>query len=93
MLAGRFGVSALGDLSFTDAVEARAALALGRIRPLTQVLGVARRAADGRVLEVELKRGAREGWLYEVTVLARDGRYFEIEIDAGDATLRRLRRR
>ena len=90
---GRLDVSALADLSKDDAADARAALAAGRIRPLADILGVVRDTSAGRVLEVELRRGPWGSWTYEVTVIGRDGRYSEIEVDAGDARLRSVRRR
>lgn len=57
------------------------ALAGGEIRPLTDVLAVAREKLPGEVIKVELER--EDGvWVYEVKVLTTSGRRREIEINA-----------
>ncbi|MFC3124991.1 PepSY domain-containing protein [Pseudoroseomonas globiformis] len=60
---------------------ARQALQRGEIRPLEEVLAVARRAVPGDIVGVELDRD--DGmWIYEIKVLTERGRRREIEIDA-----------
>jgi uncharacterized membrane protein YkoI len=53
----------------------------GEIRPLTEVLAVAKEKLPGEVIKVELER--EDGiWVYEVKVLTTSGRRREIEINA-----------
>lgn len=61
----------------------------GRVRPLSEVLALARRIAPGKVIDVELEsdvgiddggRGPR--WVYEIEVLTEDNRVIELEVDA-----------
>jgi uncharacterized membrane protein YkoI len=53
----------------------------GQIRPLSEVLAVAREKLPGEVVKIELERedGA---WVYEIKVLTPSGRRREIEINA-----------
>lgn len=81
------------DLPEEDARQARLALSAGRIRPLADILGVARGAADGRVLDVALRRDFFGSWTYRVTLLSRDGRYSDVSIDAGGGDVLAVRRR
>lgn len=66
---------------------ARQALERGEIRPLDEVLAVARGAVAGDVVGVELERDDGR-WIYEIKVLTAAGRRREIEIEA--TTLRIL---
>jgi uncharacterized membrane protein YkoI len=53
----------------------------GQIRPLSEVLAVAREKLPGEVVKIELER--EDGvWVYEIKVLTRSGRRREVEIDA-----------
>jgi uncharacterized membrane protein YkoI len=57
------------------------ALKSGEIRPLTDVLAVARDKLPGEVIKVELDRD--DGvWVYEIKVLTSSGKRREIEINA-----------
>ena len=57
------------------------ALKSGEIRPLTDVLAVARDKLPGEVIKVELDRD--DGvWVYEIKVLTDSGKRREIEINA-----------
>ncbi|QUS40644.1 peptidase M4 [Tardiphaga alba] len=57
------------------------ALNSGDIRPLTEVLAVARDKLPGEVIKVELDRD--DGvWVYEIKVLTASGKRREIEINA-----------
>jgi len=64
-----------------DHDEARAAHARGETLSLTQILPLALRTVPGEVLDVELER--EDGRLvYEIEILARDGRVRQVELDA-----------
>lgn len=53
----------------------------GAIKPLSEVLAVARRHVPGEVVKVELER--EDGiWVYEIKILTPSGRRREVEIDA-----------
>lgn len=53
----------------------------GDIRPLSDVLAVAREKVPGEVVKVELER--EDGvWVYEVKILTPTGRRREVEINA-----------
>ena len=53
----------------------------GEIRPLSEVLSVARAQVPGEVVKVELER--EDGiWVYEIKVLTPSGRRREVEINA-----------
>jgi len=53
----------------------------GDIRPLSDVLAVAREKVPGEVVKVELER--EDGvWIYEVKILTPAGRRREVEINA-----------
>jgi uncharacterized membrane protein YkoI len=53
----------------------------GQIRPLSEVLAVAREKLPGEVVKIELER--EDGvWVYEIKVLTRSGRRREVEINA-----------
>lgn len=57
------------------------ALKSGEIRPLTDVLAVAREKLPGEIIKVELDRD--DGvWVYEIKVLTESGKRREIEINA-----------
>jgi len=57
------------------------ALKSGEIRPLTDVLAVAREKLPGEVIKIELDRD--DGvWVYEIKVLTDSGKRREIEINA-----------
>lgn len=53
----------------------------GEVRPLSEVLTVARAKVPGEVVKVELDR--EDGiWVYEIKVLTASGRVRELDIDA-----------
>jgi len=63
----------------------------GELRPLSEVLTLARRVAAGKVIDVELEsdvdldddEGQRAPrWVYEIEILTEDNRVVELEIDA-----------
>jgi uncharacterized membrane protein YkoI len=53
----------------------------GEVRPLSEVLAVARGKFPGEVVKVELER--EDGiWVYEIKILTASGRVRELEINA-----------
>lgn len=72
-----------------DHEVARAALARHEILPLTRILALAAQKVPGDVLKVELEDD--DGRLvYELKVLARDGRLRELKIDARSGALLKI---
>jgi uncharacterized membrane protein YkoI len=57
------------------AVETRQAL------PLTRIMSIAQEAVPGEIVEIELDN-QNDRLIYEVKILARNGRVREVEIDA-----------
>lgn len=61
----------------------------GAVRPLSEVLEVARRVSAGKVIDVELESdvdmddaGREPRWVYEVEILNEQNHVVEVEIDA-----------
>lgn len=79
-----FGASA--QASPKDQDQARAALEAGQIRPISEILTKASAEVPGDVVEVELEQ-ERGRWIYELKIIAPDGRLLEVEMDASDASL------
>lgn len=75
-----------------DHDQARAAVRAGEILPLPVLLERLQRSHPGQVLEIELEReGPR--WIYEIHLLAADGRLLRLEVDARTAELLSQRQR
>lgn len=53
----------------------------GEILPLQQILAQINSKQSGRVLEVDLER-VNERYVYEIELLAEDGKVWEYEVDA-----------
>ena len=73
-----------------DHDRARLALSRGEVRPLAEILAKVAREAPGEVVEVEFERRGHhgsEGWIYEIKVLADDGRVQEVKVDAASGTI------
>ncbi|MCZ8097903.1 MAG: hypothetical protein O9972_08305 [Burkholderiales bacterium] len=64
-----------------DQDVAREAVAKGQAVPFDRVIGTVRQAMPGDILDVKVGRSA-SGLTYNVTVLARDGWYREVVVDA-----------
>jgi len=64
-----------------DHEAARAALARGEILPLPRILTIATGRVPGDVLEVELE-DEHGRLIYDLKILAKNGRVREVEIDA-----------
>lgn len=75
---------ALADRDDHD--RARRALEAGEVLPLSEILSAVEAAQPGRVIEVELERDDGR-WIYELELVAPDGRILEIEIDAATADI------
>ena len=71
-----------------DHDRARAALERGEVRPMTEVLAAVALEVPGDVVEVELER-EHGRWVYELKVIATDGRMREVLVDAASATVLR----
>jgi uncharacterized membrane protein YkoI len=69
------------DHKKSDHEAARAALARGEILPLPRILTIATGKVPGDVLEVELE-DEHGRLIYDLKILARNGRVREVEIDA-----------
>ena len=73
-----------------DHDRARHALQQGEVRPIAEIL---RRVADevpGEVIEVELEREkwlGKRRWVYEIKLIAQDGRLVEVLVDAATAEI------
>lgn len=77
-------VAALPPLEPEDGLDAgfaRAAVLDGRILPLDQILDILRRNFEGEVIEIQLEY-EEDALAYEFDLVSRDGRVFEVEIDA-----------
>lgn len=81
--AGRYGRHWDGE---HDHERARYALRRGEVRPIAEILASVATQVPGEVVEVEFERGEQDHgpprWLYELKVIATDGRLLEVEIDA-----------
>ena len=69
-----------------DHDRARAALGRGEVRPLAEILETVTTAVPGDIVEVELER-ERGTWVYELKVIAPDGRRLEVMVDAATGAL------
>jgi uncharacterized membrane protein YkoI len=67
-----------------DHDRARAALERGEVRPLEEILAAAAAEVPGEVVELELER-EHGRWVYELKVIAPDGRVLEVMVDAASA--------
>lgn len=78
-----------------DHERAREALAAGRILPLDSIVARARTEVQGDILDVELEDEDDGRFVYEIKMLAPEGRIEKLEYDASTGVLLRskLRRR
>jgi uncharacterized membrane protein YkoI len=79
---------ALGDPRDHDAV--RLAVERGEIRPLAEILTRIRDNLPGQIAGVEIERKAGR-WLYEFRVVGRQGRLFEVYVDARTGEIERIK--
>lgn len=73
-----------------EAERVRAAVQVGEILPLPQLLERLQRSHPGQVLEIELER--EDGrWIYEIKLLQAGGRLLKLEVDAKSGAVLRQR--
>ena len=71
-----------------DAV--RGAVERGEIKPLAQLLELAKDRLPGEIVSVEIER--KQGvWLYEFRVIDKSGRLFDVYVDAQSGEIRRTK--
>lgn len=64
-----------------DHDDARRAVEMRQALPLTRIMSIAQEAVPGEIIEIELDHDGDQ-LIYEVKILARNGRVREVEIDA-----------
>ncbi len=70
--------------------ELRQAVERGEIRSLADILAAVRDKLPGEVAGVEVERKGGH-WIYEFRVVDRNGRLFEVNVDARSATIERIK--
>ncbi|WP_373510155.1 PepSY domain-containing protein [Thiocapsa sp.] len=73
-----------------DHDRARHALQQGEVRPIAEILQRVADEVPGEVIEVELERKKWLGtgrWVYEIKLIAPDGRLVEVLVDASTAEM------
>jgi uncharacterized membrane protein YkoI len=73
-----------------DHDRARHALQQGEVRPIAEILRRVEAEVPGEVIEVELEREnvlGKRGWVYEIKLIAPDGRLLEVLVDAPTAEI------
>jgi uncharacterized membrane protein YkoI len=91
MLAGLLAAP-IAQASDKNHERARQAVQTGQVLPLPAVLEKLAATHPGQVLEVELERESdhgRDGWVYEIKLLQRDGQLVKLELDAKTAEVLR----
>jgi uncharacterized membrane protein YkoI len=72
-----------------DHLLAKRALEEGRVLPLADILAKVKARVPGKVIEVELE--VEDGILvYDLKVLAKNGRVKEVEVDAATGKIRKI---
>lgn len=82
-------VAARADDDHERALEA---LREGRILPVEAIIAAARKDFGGDVLDIELE-DEDEGFVYEIKLIADDGRIVKLDYDAATGRLLRVRQR
>ncbi len=86
MLAGPSPAKARRGRGRDDHEDAEAAVRSGQVRPLEEILAEIKKQYPGEVVGVEFE--SEQGmWVYEVKLIAPDGRYLEIYADARTAAI------
>jgi uncharacterized membrane protein YkoI len=75
------GTSFAGSKKRLNQDEVHEAVKSGQIRPLDEALAAAAKVLPGQVLKVEIER-KRGGLIYEIKIVAGQGRVREVELDA-----------
>lgn len=69
-----------------DRDEIREAVERHEVKPLDEVLATARGEIEGQIVGIEVER--RHGaWVYELRVIAPDGRLLDVYVDAATAKI------
>ncbi|WP_304303198.1 PepSY domain-containing protein [Chromatium okenii] len=90
LIAAMFSASGSADHRARPAGDsahdhARHALERGEVRPIAEILARVAEVVPGEVIGIEFERQHRHErpvWIYEIKVLAADGRRCEVEVDA-----------
>lgn len=72
-----------GDIGRSEAKRLRES---GVIRPLEEILQLAKKYHDGRIIEVELEE-KHNRYVYEIEIVDKNGRVWEMKFDATNAAL------
>ena len=72
-----------------DHERARHALDRGEVLPIAEILSRTADRVPGEVVEVEFERDDHRGrhWIYELKILAEDGRVLEVRVDAASGEI------
>jgi Peptidase propeptide and YPEB domain len=82
-----------GGWDNSSSYQARSVVKDGEALSLSKVIPTVRQAISGQVLDVDLLRLKGGGWVYKFRVLARDGAYLEVFVDALSNRILQTRRR
>ncbi len=85
-------LSPVAALAGDDHERALEALREGRILPVETIIAAAQKDFGGDVLDVELE-DEDEGFVYEIKLIAADGRIMKLDYDAATGQLLRVRQR
>lgn len=73
-----------------DHDDARRAVEAGEIRPLADILSTVKGKLSGEIVSVKLEREAG-AWAYELRLVDKKGRLFEIHVDANSGEIERTK--
>jgi uncharacterized membrane protein YkoI len=83
-------VPAIASVHARDHDEARRAVEAGEIRPLTEILNLIQGKLPGEIVRVKIER--EHGlWVYEFRVVNREGRLFEVYVNARTGEIKRIK--
>jgi uncharacterized membrane protein YkoI len=81
---------ATGRADARDHDAARRAVEAGEIRPLTDILSAIRGQLPGEIVGVKIER-EHGRWFYEFRAIDRNGRLFELHVDARSGKIERVK--
>jgi uncharacterized membrane protein YkoI len=79
-----------GHASSRDHDAVLGAVERGEIRPLAEILAAVRSKLPGDITGVEIERKGGQ-WVYEFRVVDKNGRLFDIYVDARSGDIRRIK--
>jgi uncharacterized membrane protein YkoI len=93
LVAGTFAVfSGAVSADDDDIAEARAIAGAAGLISLEQATEIALKAKPGTVVDVEIDRRTwPQGWDYEFEIIDKEGREWDVDIDAKTGEVRRVR--